>query len=264
MRLPTLIASLGSLLILPIGASFAATPAQIAAAAVAAPDLQNGCHIRRYRYQSTITFKMFASTVECNFTKAPNANAAVDALSDKDLAILSSLYERTNSKNMAPLAEIFAQRLDVKHLLRVKAAMGATEMDKAVAAKASAAVQGPYFAAVNPKPLPQSHALFQSQGITATAGLVVAAPTLDYTLYEIYLDYLTSGLTVQAATAMAATYVARYTLPSFTVGYAIGTVVYNFVDWVAPSVTITIGDVEGGIVEGVVGSSDGTGGVSKR
>lgn len=234
-------------------------------------ELTNGCHIRRYRYQTDATFKMFASTVLCNFGKSANLNATIDLMPDLELARLTSLFERTNKQDMTPLTAIVAQKLDAKHLLRMKAAIGAPDLDKAVAKYSPAAVQGAYFAAPSPKLLPESHASFQSMGISSAKGLaavVVAHPTLDMTIYEIYLDFLTSGLSVPASLAMTTGYTIAAVGGAWTAGYYVGGKIYNFVDWVAPDVTITIGDIEGVFVEGVTGAGGtyegGQGGLKKR
>ena len=178
----------------------------------------------------------FSSTILSNFTSNPNINATFASLGTAEIAILSTRYVATGG-NVQTLANIAAQRLNAQNLVRFNTAFGMMEIDSAVGNFAPYSVQSVYFTTPVPPPFLHSHAQMQAMGI------VTAAPTLDYTIYEVYLDYLTSGLTVESALAMTAMYVGQVITTTAGVAYAVGTGVYNISEYITPGSTNWIGDL---------------------
>jgi hypothetical protein len=221
----------------------------------------------------------------CNFANSAGINATVASMSDQDLSRLSFLYERevgyaTNVQHVAPSAgfantadmyRVMAQRLTVANLIRMRAAWG-DDLDAAVSTYAPYAVWTAYATAIHKQPIPASRAMARASGVgvsTASgaivaSGAVVASPSLDYTLYEIYLDYRTTGMTASAAFGSAARYASPALTAAFTAGYAIGTGIYWAIDNYAPSVEFWIGDELGNFVHyvcnGKICKPDGVGG----
>jgi len=74
---------------------------------------------------------------------------------------------------------------------------------------------------------------------------VIAAPTLDMTLYEVYLDYLTAGLSTEAALGMTATYAGGYLGAAWLFGWNIGSGIVYINDQINPGINQAIGDALG-------------------
>jgi hypothetical protein len=79
------------------------------------------------------------------------------------------------------------------------------------------------------------------QHTMATSGLVVANPTLDMTIEEVYLDFLTSDLTVTAALTGATIYTATNVGLAWQAGYTVGTIISNLIETLDPDLDDDIG-----------------------
>lgn len=192
----------------------------------------------------------FPKVIVYNFTYNPTINAQVTAMPDILLARLSRQYYIETNTATAPLMAVAAKRLSAANLLRFKSAMGQAATDAAVNAYATPTVKSAYFSGVAKAAIRRSQAMYLSMGIKG----VTAAPNLDMTIYEIFLDYFTAGETsAAAALASTATYASSYLAASFTIGYQIGTGIYWIDDQIDPAVNQWIGDELGAGVSDVIG-----------
>lgn len=183
-----------------------------------------------------------------NFTYSPTINITVANMADVYLARLSRQYYIETKGNVAPLLAVAAKRLTAANLLRLQSAFGAAATTAAVNAYAPAAVKAAYGAGGTRAAVARSQAMYIQKGISG----VTPSPNLDMTLYEIFLDYVTSGSSGAAALASTATYAGAQLAASFTVGYQIGSVVYWVDDAIDPDINIWIGDEEGAAVNDVI------------
>lgn len=205
----------------------------------------------------------FPTAMDCKFRTATNPDALLAKIPDTELARLSLIYDIRQTemaskaipsmhayaiRNVAPLLEVMAARMSAKSLLRVKANFGATDTDRAVAAKASFAVQSQYFAAPPPSPKAGSRAYAMLQGMRADAAMYAANPTLDLAVQEIFLEYFAvEGATIASALANTALFASGPLAKTFTAFYLLGTGIYQTGTWMyytaLPQVSITIGEI---------------------
>lgn len=184
----------------------------------------------------------FPKVMLWNFQTTTNPNAAAMRLSPVEAARFSKLYYEEGG-DVTALMKVFAQRLNATALYRMKTAFDPVLLDQAVAAYATAATQAAYFAKGTAIPLHLS-----------------ASPLLDYTLYEIYLEFRTGEMALSPASALA--YTARTAAPwlsgAWAVGYATGTGIYYLTDYLAPSATQWLGEEIGGTWDSVFGNASAT------
>jgi hypothetical protein len=190
----------------------------------------------------------FPVVILYNFTNSAVINTTITNAADIYLARLSRQYYIETNGNVAPLLKVAAQRLTANNLLRLQSAFGKANVDAAVKAYATATTQAGYAAGGTKPVIARSQAKMIQAGITG----VTPSPNLDMTLYEIYLDYLTSGLSVEASLAMGAGYASAYLGAAFEIGYEIGGAVYFLDDQIDPEINVWIGEEEGAIVSDVV------------
>jgi hypothetical protein len=75
----------------------------------------------------------------------------------------------------------------------------------------------------------------------AASGLALPNPTLDMTIEEVYLDFLTSDLTVTAAVTGATLYTASNVGVAWQAGYDVGTIISNLIETLDPDLNDDIG-----------------------
>lgn len=217
--------------------------------------------------QKAAIHSAFNRVIICNLQHNPNINATMASMGTFDLARLSTQFDLTTKtyaslgvQNVPPVSaflQVSAQRLTASNLMRIRSAFGGTETDAAVAKYSTLSIQSTYFSSVHAAPLKMSRAQILSLGLAVKAGTVtvqgtvVPSPTLDMTLYEIYLDYYTAGLSGAAAAAEAATYIAGNITAAFSAGYLAGTGIYWLTDKLDPEVNVWIGDQIGPVVDEV-------------
>jgi len=190
----------------------------------------------------------FPVVVLYNFTYSPTINTTIANAANIYLARLSREYYIHSGGNLAPLLEVAAKRLTATNLLKLQAAFGKANVDAAVNAYAPAAVKASYTAGGARTVLARSQALYIQRGI---AGLT-PAPNLDMTIYDIFLDSWTAGLSVEASLASTAAYAGSYLSASFAIGYQIGGAIYYIDDKIDPNINAWIGDEEGALIDEVI------------
>ena len=196
----------------------------------------------------------FPKVVLWNFQTVTNPNAVAMRLTTVEAARLSKLYYEEGG-DVPALMTVFAKRLNATSLFRMKMAFDPDLLDKAVATYAPAATQSAYFANGAAIPLYMSASRVKSMGLNPKSKL---GPSLDYSLYEIYLDYRTGEMALSARAALAASgmYAGAMLYTAWQVGYATGHGIYYVTDQLAPSATEWLGDEIGGAVDSVFGNAE--------
>jgi hypothetical protein len=180
----------------------------------------------------------FAGVIVNNLRANPGVAAS---MGNYELARLSTLLPQSTG---VALVNALTPKLTAPQLTRLASGFGFFTVGTAVSLYATPVVQNAYFTMRQPVALHESLASLQS-------ALPVAAPTLDYTLYEVYLDYLTTGLSEASALAMTAQFAGTYLTGSFVVGYEVGTSTYFLIQNLSPGAAETLDDFVGEIADSV-------------
>jgi len=173
----------------------------------------------------------FAANIAHAVASNPQISATLGGMNAVELTRMATLLQQEGADSNGILQGI-AQRSDAATLVRVATAFGSPITDSAVSAAAPAGIASAYFA--------------NKKATQLNAGLI-AAPTLDMTLYEVYLDYLTTGLSVETSLAMTVSFAGQYLGASFVAGYQIGSGIYWLNDQINPTINQTIGAAVAGI-----------------
>lgn len=201
----------------------------------------------------------FANRIESNFLLG-DSNKIIGNLSNQELADLAALYSKANRDDSSPLLRIVAMKADAAALRKISGTFGEYKTALAVNSYAPdfvkqqyAQMETPQFTNVSQSAYIAMHNGFARGG--ASAGFSVAtggpAPTIDNTLYEIYLDYRTApigSLSVRSALVETSIFAGKRLAPAFTTGYAIGTGLNILINTYEPS----LGDTIGGTLNGMV------------
>ena len=204
----------------------------------------------------------FASIQEMNFQGAHDAEAMLSRLSDKELSHIAAHYNASNTAERPHLLNILARRVSSKSLVRVSRAFGSAAVSQAVKESAPANVQMAFVhdLASAKGAIPITAATLEG---TVTPGFTTmasggAAPNIDMTLDEIYLDFRTAplgSLTVESSLAETAIFAGSRLLPAAAVGTAIGTAVNSVIDEYDPA----LGDAIGGTIYNMIQAVENAG-----
>ncbi|MET3133632.1 hypothetical protein AAKU55_003922 [Oxalobacteraceae bacterium GrIS 1.11] len=189
---------------------------------------------------AAIVHNNFAAVIEENFARADAAHSKrlLDNLSERELRDLAVAYSRALGGRHAHALDSLAQKLDGKRLARVAHAFGYIPVSTAVSTHASPEVQVEF--EVNAK----------RSAVAAKAGSVIVqagAPTIDMTLYEVYLEFRTApigSLGPTASIAETAIFAGAKLSWAGAAGYAIGTGINSLINSYAPQ----LGDAIGGTI----------------
>ena len=193
----------------------------------------------------------FSSVIENNF-QTGNANQVIHNLSSLELADLAYVYGHANSGSTEPLLRILAKTVDADGLVKVASAFGQSATEMVVRTSAPAVIASQFLAHVPAEPVSSSFATRSSKAaVILAAG---AAPTVDMTPTEIYLDYRTApvgSLSITGALFETATFIATRVSQAFGAGYALGTVVNDVITTYDPDLEDAIGGTVAGSLEDI-------------
>jgi hypothetical protein len=187
----------------------------------------------------------FATIIEHNFNTS-TANL-VDRLHDDELASLAERYADATGGQTAPLLDRMASTLPAGSLTRVAQAFGYKATAAAVARKAPPQVAGEFLAAM------------AGSDAAAVSGPQRAAPTVDMTINEVYLEFRTApvgSLSVSGALAETAMFVGGRLAFAYSTGYAVGTGIRWLLENYAPSVDNAIGAGVASVVDSLSRATD--------
>jgi hypothetical protein len=187
----------------------------------------------------------FASIIESNF-RTGNAEKVIQNLSAKELNDLATRYRIESKVGTSPLLAIMATRLSDTSLVKIASAFGRDDVQAAVNTYASAEVK----AAVTPE-----------LAVLPTASMVtpMAAPTVDMTIQEIYLEFRTAplgSLSVGGALSETAMFAGKDIAAAWWVGDAIGTQLSNAIQEYDPALDDAIGGTVSGMVNQIQGAAN--------
>ena len=200
----------------------------------------------------------FPQIVEQNFARlgrAPFERMFVE-LSDLEFQGLAGLYMRACMQQArAPrLLDLFAERLDAGKLARLAPHFGSEPLWAALRRTSPAkllqfdqALATQPTAESAPKPVATAPS-------TAAPPVALTGPTVDYTLYEIYLAYRTApigALSVRAALYQASMYAGTHLGLAWWAGQTVGDVLAPLIETHAPGLWVSIGGALHAVVEGL-------------
>ena len=174
------------------------------------------------------------SVIEFNLQRDPSV---VNRLTDQELADLAYVYGSANNGNFDTVSKIFARKLSPAMLVRLAPYFGMENMQRAVGSYAKPSVAQSYEALV-------SHSSGWKADVSARLINPTAAPTIDMTPYEIYLEFRTApvgSLTPASALAETGIFMAARLAPSAWVGWKIGTEINDVIETYDPELEDTIG-----------------------
>jgi hypothetical protein len=196
-------------------------------------------------------------------------SALLSGMSDLELRTLAQVYSNAvhNSGRQARLHDLLALRVDGSQLGRVSRHLGFAPMYEAIhriAPQKSHQFQehsNPNFAAPVPgAPLPMRSAAslkpaaFKTDGTQAPQFIKTTGPTVEWTIYEIYLGFRTApigSLGPAAAAYQTTVYASAHLSAAFGGGYAVGTGISYLLQNYAPAVHDAIGAAVYSLVEGL-------------
>jgi hypothetical protein len=177
-------------------------------------------------------------------------------LSDDELQLLAVIYTRATANHGVPprLLDTLAVRLSPGILGRVSRHFGFGAVYEAIIKHAPSKASefqrhsNPNFMSPGPwSPVPQPAAMRLAKFILEDerpAFYRRTSPTLDYTLYEIYLSYRTApvgSLTVRAALYETAVFAGSRLVAAYYAGYTVGTALSSLIQVYAPDLHTSIG-----------------------
>jgi hypothetical protein len=197
----------------------------------------------------------FAQVIEQNFARLDvnGARRLIDNLQDRELADMAKLYKAAAADNHHErrLLHILAHRLDAKRLARLSNAFGYLPVYQAVATEAPA-MAGTFSSAVafaTPEP---DLAMGLSGGAIAMSGATGIGKYLNYSAYEIYMDFRTmpvGSLGVGGALFETAAVVGGAAWLAYQAGSVVG---YQLVDPLIQTYDPQLWDAIGGTVNEVI------------
>ncbi|AMP06559.1 hypothetical protein [Collimonas pratensis] len=192
---------------------------------------------------AAIIHSNFAAVIEENFARGSSAHIQklIDNLSERELQDLASAYTKALGGQHANVLDSLAQKLDGKRLARVAGAFGYVPVSIAVSTHASSDVQVAFEE--------------KAKRSAATPGggkaTIFASPTIDMTIYEIYLEYRTApigSLGPSAAIAETSIFSGAHLWAAWQAGTYIGTGINALINTYDPQ----LGDAIGGTIYGMV------------
>lgn len=201
----------------------------------------------------------FPQIVEQNFARlgrAPFERMFVE-LSDLEFQGLAGLYMRACMQQArAPhLLDLFAERLDAGKLARLAPHFGSEPLWAALRRTSPEKAQD-FAQALS---VPEASARIVGPAVPPAA---LAGPTIDYTIYEIYLSYRTApigALSVKAALYETAMFTGRYLVAAWGIGYAVGTALASVTETYAPGLWNSIGGTVHTVVQSLSSAFDWVG-----
>lgn len=165
----------------------------------------------------------FAHIIERNF-ESGDTDGVLSRLTDGELHALARDYGRETRGDTSHLLKVLARRASARNLGRVSAHFGLTNTYRAIGSDAPSDVAAAFYAGHFSK--------------------MQAAPDVDMTLEEIYLEFRTApggSLSLLGALEEAATYIATKVSVGFGAGYAVGTAASYLLETFAPDTNVAIG-----------------------
>jgi hypothetical protein len=194
----------------------------------------------------------FAGVIEQNF-RTGDPNKLVHALTSHELADLATLYKQ-RSGGATTLLELMAKHVDADGLTLVASAFGQTETAAAAASYAPRAVYTAFKSLAAREAAVASPAIAQAENVGDAVVTDAAAPTVDMTPYEIYLDFRTApngSLSILGALYEAGVFITFRVSIAYGAGYATGTVVNDLIETYDPDLETTIGGTVSEMVQQV-------------
>jgi hypothetical protein len=151
--------------------------------------------------------RQFAAHIYANLRSAPDLDKRLANLTDKDLAGLAYMLQRYSA--------LYSDGAEYTPRLLQLIKDRTTAETQARVSKAFAPLRA------------VDHSL--------TLRAAVATPNIDMTAYEVYLDYLTSGLTGTSALAMTAEYIGAQFSAAALAGYTIGEIINDLATVINPN-----------------------------
>lgn len=201
----------------------------------------------------------FPQIVEQNFArlgKAPFERMFVE-LSDLEFQGLAGLYMRAcmQQARTPRLLDLFSERLDAGKLARLAPHFGSEPLWAALRRTSPEKAQD-FAQALS---VPEASARSVEAAVPPAA---LAGPTIDYTIYEIYLSYRTApigALSVKAALYETAMFTGKRLVPAWGAGYAIGTALASVIETYAPGLWGSIGSAVSTVVHSLSTAADWVG-----
>jgi hypothetical protein len=200
---------------------------------------------------AAIIHSNFAAVIEENFARGNSAytQRLIDNLSEKELHDLASAYTGSLSGQHAKALDSLAKKLDGKRLARVAGAFGYIPVSIAVSTHAPSDVQVVF------------EEKAKRSAVTPSGGkaTIFAAPTIDMTIYEIYLEYRTApigSLSARSAIAETGIFAGDPLLRAFGAGYVIGTGINYLITNFAPELGDSIGGTIAGMAENIAAAGN--------
>lgn len=181
------------------------------------------------------TDQLFVQVQLCNFWFSQNLTSMIEGLSSQELAELSQLYY-SHGGDVQWLMDIAASRATAPALRILAATFGESAMQSAVNVYAAPATRTAYAALAENTAVPMSLQYEAKFQIDVT---VTPSPQLNWSLYEIYLDYRTAGWTVTEALTATANFARTPLTTAFAVGFGAGQVIL----YVWPTLPSNIGEI---------------------
>lgn len=193
--------------------------------------------------------KQFPTCMNYNFA-LPKINTTFAGLTDLELARLTHQYYIEAGGTIAPLAKIAAQHLTAANLVRFASAAGQAATAQAVSSYAPVTVSAAFHSSGVKAAIPRSLAQYQSVGVS---GLVPAAPSLNMTAMEVYLEYRTSveAFSVTEALFLTARFCSVQLGSAATGGYYVGKSLLWVGDQINPNFSASLANELGGLIYAV-------------
>jgi hypothetical protein len=176
---------------------------------------------------------LFVNVQLCNFWFSLDLTSMIEGMSSQELTELSQLYY-SHGGDVQWLMDIAASRATVPALRVLAATFGEATMQAAVGAYAAPMTKTAYAALAPDADVPMSLQYEIKYQIDVT---VTPSPQLNWSLYDIYLDYRTAGWTVSEALVATTNFAKGPIVGAFALGFTAGQI---FV-YLAPSVPVNIG-----------------------
>jgi hypothetical protein len=186
--------------------------------------------------------------IEFNLQRDPSV---VNRLTDQEVADLAYVYGSANDGDFDTLSETFARKLSPAALARLAPYFGMENMRRAVESYAKPSVAQSYATLVSRSP-------GWKADVSASLINPTAAPTIDMTPYEIYLEFRTApigSLTPASALAETGMFMASRLAPSAYLGWKVGGEINDLIETYDPELEDTIGGTIDTALDNINGAS---------
>ncbi|MFC5472675.1 hypothetical protein [Paraherbaspirillum soli] len=188
----------------------------------------------------------FAAVIEENFAQADvvHAKRVLDNLSDRELRDLAASYTSALGGRHPQALDSLAQKLDGKRLARLAQVFGYLPVLTAASTHSSAEVQLAFAANVQHGAAAPKPARVTTQ----------AAPTIDMSIRDIYLEFRTApvgSLSASAGITETAIFAGSRLSLAGAAGYQVGTGIYWLISNYAPELGTTIGGTVNEMVQNI-------------